>query len=74
MHTYGVLTPISSDKKVSAQHKGLGDKLIKAAEKIAKKEFGLKKLAAISSVGAREYFKRSGFKLKELYMVKNLGK
>jgi len=72
MHTYGVLTPISSNKKVSAQHKGLGDKLIKAAEKIAKKEFGLKKLAAISSVGAREYFKRSGFKLKELYMIKSL--
>ncbi|MFA5742452.1 MAG: tRNA uridine(34) 5-carboxymethylaminomethyl modification radical SAM/GNAT enzyme Elp3 [Candidatus Paceibacterota bacterium] len=72
MHTYGILTPISSNKKVSAQHKGLGDKLIKAAEKIAQKEFCLKKLAAISSVGAREYFKRSGFKLKELYMVKNL--
>ncbi|MFA5747025.1 MAG: tRNA uridine(34) 5-carboxymethylaminomethyl modification radical SAM/GNAT enzyme Elp3 [Candidatus Paceibacterota bacterium] len=72
MHTYGMLTPISSNKKISAQHKGLGNKLIKAAEKIAQKEFGLKKLAAISSVGAREYFKRSGFKLKELYMVKNL--
>ncbi|MFA5249320.1 MAG: tRNA uridine(34) 5-carboxymethylaminomethyl modification radical SAM/GNAT enzyme Elp3 [Candidatus Paceibacterota bacterium] len=74
MHTYGVLTPISSGKKISAQHKGLGDKLIKAAEKIAKKEFGLKKLAAISSVGAREYFKRSGFKLKEYYMIKSLKK
>ena len=72
MHTYGMLTPISSNKKVSAQHKGLGQKMIKEAEKICKKEFQLKKLAAISSVGAREYFKKSGFKLKELYMVKNL--
>jgi elongator complex protein 3 len=71
MHTYGMLTPISG-KKVSAQHKGLGQKMIKEAEKICKKEFRLKKLAAISSVGAREYFKKSGFKLKEFYMAKSL--
>lgn len=71
MHTYGILTPING-KKLAAQHKGLGEKLIKAAEKITKKEFGLKKLAAISSVGAREYFRKSGFKLEELYMIKNL--
>lgn len=69
MHTYGALTPISG-KKISAQHKGLGLKLIKEAEKICKKEFSLKKIAAISSVGAREYFKKSGYRLKEFYMLK----
>ncbi|MFA6336518.1 MAG: tRNA uridine(34) 5-carboxymethylaminomethyl modification radical SAM/GNAT enzyme Elp3 [Candidatus Paceibacterota bacterium] len=71
MHTYGAVTSISG-KKISAQHKGLGQKLIKKAEEICKKEFKVKKLAAISSVGAREYFRKSGFKLKDLYMVKPL--
>jgi len=72
-HTYGQLVPIA-EKKKAPQHKGLGKKLIKRAEKISKKEFGLKKIAVISAVGAREYYRRLGYKLKNDYMLRNISK
>jgi elongator complex protein 3 len=71
IHTYGQLIPISGIK-TSAQHKGLGKKLVKEAEKITKKEFNLNKIAVISGVGVRSYFKKLGYKLKDTYMVKNI--
>ena len=45
-----------NNSAISPQHKGLGKKLIKEAEKIANKEFGLKKIAVISGVGVRNYY------------------
>jgi len=69
--TLGELTGLN-ERKISPQHRGLGKKLIKEAEKISKKEFYLKKIAAISGVGARNYFRKLGFKLSETYMVKKL--
>lgn len=71
VHTYGQLVPIS-EKEIAPQHRGLGKKLIKEAEKIAKKEFGLKKMAVISGVGVRPYYRKLGYRLKETYMVKSL--
>lgn len=69
--TFGELVPIGK-RKISPQHQGLGKKLIKEAEKIAKKEFGLNKIAVISGIGAREYFRQLGYKLKDTYMVKRI--
>ncbi len=69
--TFGQSVPIGV-KKIAPQHQGLGKKLIKEAEKITKKEFGLKKMVAISSTGAREYFRKLGYKLKNTYMTKRL--
>ena len=71
IHTYGPLVPIDK-KRLAPQHRGLGKKLIKEVEKIAKNEFGLKKIVVISSVGARKYFRELGYKLKDTYMVKSL--
>jgi len=59
-------------KGSSPQHRGLGKKLVKEAEKITKKEFGLNKIAVIAGIGAREYFKNLGYRLKESYMIKNI--
>jgi elongator complex protein 3 len=70
LHTYGQASLIS--KKGLVQHKGLGKKLIKKAEKIAKKEFGFKKMAIISGVGVRNYYQKLGYKLKSGYMIKTL--
>ncbi|MGC9031636.1 MAG: elongator complex protein 3 [Minisyncoccia bacterium] len=67
--TFGQLTPIGS-KKIAVQHRGLGKKLVKEAEKIAKKEFKKEKVAVIAGVGVRNYFRKLGYKLKETYMVK----
>jgi len=72
MHTYGQMIPVGK-KSVSVQHKGLGKKLIKEAEKIAKKEFGLNKIAVISGIGARGYYSsKLNYKLQKTYMVKVL--
>ncbi|MFA5441963.1 MAG: tRNA uridine(34) 5-carboxymethylaminomethyl modification radical SAM/GNAT enzyme Elp3 [Candidatus Paceibacterota bacterium] len=71
VHTYGQLVPLSK-QKLAPQHRGLGKKLIKETEKIAKKEFGLKKIAVISGVGVRAYYRKLGYRLEETYMIKKL--
>ena len=71
VHTYGQMIPVG-EKSFSPQHRGLGKKLIREAEKITKKEFDLKKIAAISGVGARDYYRKLKYQLKDSYMVKKL--
>ena len=71
LHTYGQLVSLSKKESSAVQHKGLGKKLLKEAEKQAKKQ-GFKKLAVISGVGVREYYKKQGYKLEDSYMVKPL--
>ena len=74
LHTYG--QQLSLDREVfptiSPQHKGLGKKLIKEAEKIAKKDFGLNKIAVISGIGTRSYFRKLKYRLKDTYMIKKI--
>ncbi len=74
VHTYGQLQPIGLGlvSTVSPQHKGLGKKLIMEAEKIAAKEFGLKKILVISGVGARNYYRKLSYRLENTYMVKEI--
>ena len=72
VHTYGKLTKIDTKDSDSPQHIGLGKKLLLEAERIAKQEYGLKKIAVISGVGVRGYYKKSGYRLRDTYMVKSL--
>lgn len=74
VHTYGQQFPLNRTNLpvISPQHKGLGKKLIKAAEKIARKELGLNKIAVISAVGARDYFRKLEYRLKDEYMIKKI--
>lgn len=72
VHTYGKLAKIDKKDKTSPQHIGLGKKLILEAEKITKKEFGLKKISVISGVGVRNYYRKLGYTLKNTYMIKKL--
>ena len=72
VHTYGSQLKIDKESRGEAQHIGLGKKLILKAEEISRKN-GYKRIAVISSIGTREYYKKWGFKLKGTYMVKNLG-
>ena len=71
LHTYGQQTPLE-ENSLAIQHKGLGKKLIKEAEKITKKEFNLSKISVISGIGVREYYKKLGYKLDSEYMIKKL--
>jgi elongator complex protein 3 len=69
LHVYGQTASIS-DNTSKVQHKGLGMKLIKEAEDIVQKS-NLKKIAIISGVGVRDYYrKKLGYKLKNGYMIK----
>jgi elongator complex protein 3 len=70
VHTYGQMTQINKYNKKSPQHFGLGKKLMAEAEKIVKKEFQLKKISVISGIGARNYYRKLGYTLKDTYMVK----
>ncbi len=70
VHTYGKLTKINKKDLASPQHIGLGKKLLLEAERIAREEFGLEKITVISGIGAREYYRKSGYRLKATYMVK----
>ncbi len=69
LHVYGELMPVGGGKKT--QHQGLGKILLLAAEKIAK-DLDVSKMAIISGVGARGYYRKTGYKLKETYMFKGL--
>jgi elongator complex protein 3 len=71
VHTYGQAVAVAKNRK-APQHKGFGKKLVFNAEKIAKKEFKLNKIAVISGVGVRPYYRRLGYKLKNEYMVKKI--
>jgi elongator complex protein 3 len=69
LHTYGQLLNIGQHNKDHSQHKGLGKKLILEAERITK-ERGINKLAVISGVGVRDYYRTCGYRLQNTYMVK----
>ena len=69
LHTYGAATGIG--KKGKIQHLGLGKLLIEVAETISKSH-GYKKIAVISGIGARDYYRKLGYKLKDTYMIKDL--
>lgn len=71
IHTYGQLVSVS-EKGNSPQHKGLGKRLIKEAEKITKEEFKFNRIAVISGVGVRGYFRKAGYTLGDYYMSKDL--
>ena len=71
LHTYGHLVPIDQSSRGATQHTGLGKKLTAEAERIAQK-LSIKKIAVISGIGVREYYKKLGYHLEETYMIKSL--
>lgn len=71
LHTYGQLVPMKSVNTKSVQHIGFGKLLMREAKKIAKKN-NYKKIAVISGIGVREYYKKLGYGQNGNYMVKNI--
>lgn len=72
VHTYGKLVPVEGRDQKSVQHLGLGHRLLEKAEKIVREESGAKKIAVISGIGVRGYYRRSGYRLEGSYMVKKI--
>lgn len=71
LHTYGNMIKIGKYSDTGSQHKGLGKALMKEAERIAR-EHGFKKIAVISGVGVRGYYRKLGYKKSGTYMIKKL--
>ncbi len=69
LHVYGELVIIGDKKKT--QHGGLGTKLLLSAERLVKAA-EIDRLAIISGVGVRGYYKKFGYKLKGTYMEKKI--
>lgn len=67
----GTALPIGKKESSAFQHQGLGKKLMEAAENLAKDK-GMYKVAVISAVGTREYYRKLGYELLGPYMIKNI--
>ncbi|RME86139.1 MAG: tRNA uridine(34) 5-carboxymethylaminomethyl modification radical SAM/GNAT enzyme Elp3, partial [Caldilineae bacterium] len=68
VHVYGPALDIGRDSRGEAQHTGLGTRLVAEAKRIAYAE-GFRELAVIAAIGTRDYYRRLGFELGELYMT-----
>jgi elongator complex protein 3 len=71
VHVYGQSVGIGDAAQGKAQHVGLGSQLIERAVEIAV-EHGFKRLAVISAIGTREYYRKRGFADGDLYQVRDL--
>ncbi|KAJ9095317.1 Elongator subunit [Naganishia friedmannii] len=72
LHVYGTAVGVHSRDPKTFQHQGIGTLLMEEAERIAREEHGSGRLAVISGVGTRDYYRRLGYKLDGPYMVKDL--
>jgi len=72
LHVYGGLVDVGSKPQEGRwQHRGLGRMLLAAAEEKAR-EGGFSRLAVLSGVGAREYYRTMGYVQEKAYMIKQL--
>jgi elongator complex protein 3 len=71
VHIYGPALELGAESSGEAQHAGLGVRLIDQAMHIARGA-GLHRIAVISAIGTRGYYRKQGFELGELYMARAL--
>ncbi|KAI8894602.1 elongator complex protein 3 [Globomyces pollinis-pini] len=72
LHVYGSVVAIHDRDPTKFQHQGFGTLLMEEAERIAREEHGSLKLAVISGVGTRHYYRKLGYELDGPYMSKML--
>ncbi len=73
LHVFGSAVGIGKKSKGKGliQHIGIGKMLLKEAEKTCK-DYYKKKIIVISGIGAREYYRKLGYKKEGVYMVKSI--
>jgi elongator complex protein 3 len=70
LHVYGKATALSEEGSI--QHRGIGKRLMSEAEKIASERYGCNKMLVISGIGAREYYRKLGYRQDGVYVSKKL--
>lgn len=71
VHVYGQSLQVGDEQAGAAQHIGLGRRLIDTAAEISR-QANFEKMAVISAVGTREYYRSRGFKDGSLYQWRPL--
>ncbi len=69
LHVYGRAVPVGKSGN-AFQHRGFGERLLKQAEEIAREKYD--RIAVISGVGVRNYYRKLGYHKEFEYMVKSL--
>ncbi|KAG2434395.1 hypothetical protein HYH02_012407 [Chlamydomonas schloesseri] len=72
LHVYGTAVAVHARDNANFQHQGYGSLLMAEAERIARAEHRSVKIAVISGVGTRHYYRKLGYHLEGPYMVKYL--
>lgn len=72
LHVYGSAVAVHARDTGKLQHQGYGSLLMAEAERIALLEHRSSKIAVISGVGTRHYYRKLGYELEGPYMVKYL--
>ncbi|KAL7044525.1 hypothetical protein ACKWTF_001941 [Chironomus riparius] len=72
LHVYGSVVPVNARDPTKFQHQGFGMLLMEEAERISREEHGSLKIAVISGVGTRNYYRKLGYELDGPYMSKML--
>lgn len=72
LHVYGPMVPVGRGAGENEwQHRGWGRRLLERAEEIALEQ-GARKMAVLSGIGVRYYYRRFGYRRNGPYMVKEL--
>lgn len=70
LYVFGELVSVGENSYGSSwQHKGFGEKMLKKAEKIAAEKYDCDKMAILSGIGTRPYYRRFGYELNGPYMM-----
>ncbi|MGA1820665.1 MAG: tRNA uridine(34) 5-carboxymethylaminomethyl modification radical SAM/GNAT enzyme Elp3 [Thermoplasmatota archaeon] len=72
LKVFGPMVPIGREAMKEWQHRGYGSSLLEYAGSIVWDEWGLDRVLVTSGIGAREYYRKFGFKRLGPYMYKNL--
>jgi elongator complex protein 3 len=72
LHVYGSLVPVGKDAESEEwQHRNYGKALLARAEEIARCA-GFSRLAIMSGIGVRPYYRRQGYERRGPYMIREL--
>jgi elongator complex protein 3 len=72
LHVYGPMVEIGEKPEEKWQHRGYGKELLAEAEKISSEKYDKEKILVTSGIGAREYYKKQGYRRNGVYMGKKI--
>lgn len=73
LYVFGELVSVGKEPNEEEwQHRGFGGKMIKKAEKVASEKYDSEKMAVLSGIGSRPYYRKFGYELRGPYMTKKI--